>query len=187
MTNTLDSRPDLAARFALEAAPVLDALSRRAHRLASNHANAEELLQDAMLHAYSGFRTFEPGTDFRAWMFRILHNRWCSTYRSRQRRPDEVLTEYTDWESSYAPKAKRSAEEEALAAFTHSEAHRAMGALPNGIRDALFLTIVAGFSYAETAALMDIPLGTVTSRVARGRKRLRIALAHAVPVEAAPA
>ena len=91
-------RPDLAARFALEAEPLLDALSRRAHRLTFNHAEAEELLQDRMLHAFSGFRTFEPGTNFRAWMFRILHNRWCSTYRSRQRRPTEVLTQFSDWE-----------------------------------------------------------------------------------------
>lgn len=103
MTQVLDSHPDLAARFALEAEPLLDALSRRAHRLAFNHAEAEELLQDRTLHAFSGFRTFEPGTNFRAWVFRILHNRWCSTYRSRQRRPNEVLTQFADWETTSFP------------------------------------------------------------------------------------
>lgn len=181
MTETLVASPDLAARFAREAEPLLDALSRRAQRLTFNHADAEELLQDTMLHAFSGFRTFEPGTNFRAWMFRILHNRWCSTYRSRQRRPAEVLTQHSDWEigqkSANAPRAGSSAEAEALASFSHSDVHVAMGALPPVIREAIYLTIVAGYSYAETAAMMDVPLGTVMSRVARGRKRLRIALA----------
>jgi RNA polymerase sigma-70 factor (ECF subfamily) len=153
--------------------------------LAANHADAEELLQDTMLHAYVGFRTFEPGTNFRAWMFRILHNRWCSTYRSRQRRPSEVLTEHTDWQPSQSSRTGHSAEAEALAGFAYSEVHEAMGTLPPVIREAVYFTIVAGYSYAETAAMMDVPLGTVMSRVARGRKRLRVALAHVVPVEAA--
>jgi RNA polymerase sigma-70 factor (ECF subfamily) len=175
---------DLSAQFVREAEPLLDALSRRAQRLTFNHADAEELLQDAMLHAYSGFRTFQPGTNFKAWIFRIQHNCWCSTYRSRQRRPPEVLTEYTDWETSHAAKAGRSAEAEALASFTHSDVHAAMGTLSPAFREAMYLTIVAGYSYAETAAMMDIPLGTVMSRVARGRKRLRVALAHVVPADA---
>jgi RNA polymerase sigma factor (sigma-70 family) len=185
---TFTSPTDLAARFVREAEPLMDALSRRAQRLALNHADAEELLQDTMLHAYSGFRTFEPGTNFRAWMFRILHNRWCSTYRSKQRRPGEVLTEYIDGETrqktAYASDAGKSAEAEALAAFTYSDVHTAMGALPSGIREAIYFTIVAGYSYAETAAMLEVPLGTVMSRVSRGRRRLRNALANVVPVDA---
>jgi RNA polymerase sigma-70 factor (ECF subfamily) len=176
MTETLVAPPDLAACFAREVEPLLDALSRRAQRLTFNYADAEELLQDTMLHAFSGFRTFEPGTNFRAWMFRILHNRWCSTYRSRRRRPDEVLTEFV--EHAACSTTGRSAEAEALASFTHSDVHTAMGALSPVIREALYFTVVAGYSYAETAVMMDVPLGTVMSRVSRGRKRLRMALAH---------
>src|SRR3954454_9289350 len=123
MTETLFAQADLAAQFAREPEPLLDALSRRAQRLTLNHADAEELLQDTMLHAYSGFRTFEPGTNFKAWMFRILHNRWCSNYRTRQRRPGEVLTDDIEWGhvTAYAPDTGRSAEAEALGAFAHSD------------------------------------------------------------------
>jgi RNA polymerase sigma factor (sigma-70 family) len=185
-----ESETDLAGRFAREAEPLIDALSRQAQRLTHNHADAEELLQDTMLHAYSGFRSFEPGTNFKAWMFRILHNRWCSTHRRRQRRPGEVLTDHIEWgtnqEAAYAPQARSSAETEALAAFPHSDVHAAMGTLPIAIREAVYYTLVAGYTYAETAAMMDVPLGTVMSRVFRGRSRLRIALAHVVPIDAVP-
>jgi RNA polymerase sigma factor (sigma-70 family) len=178
---------DLAARFAYEAEPLMDALSRRARRLAFNHADAEELLQDTMLRAYSGFQTFELGTNFRAWIFCILHNCWCSTYRRRQRRPGEVLTGFLDGDTTqktaYGSRTGSSAEAEALAAFTYSDVHTALGALPTGTREAIYFTIVSGYSYAETAAMLDVPLGTVMSRVARGRKRLRITLAHAAPMD----
>jgi RNA polymerase sigma factor (sigma-70 family) len=179
----------LAARFAREAEPLMDALSRRAQNLAFNHADGEELLQDTMLHAYAGFRTFEQGTNFRAWIFRILHNRWCSTYRSTQRRPGEVLSEFVGWETSpkraYVSDVGRSAEAEALAAFTYSDVHTAMGALPIGFREAIYYTVLAGYSYAETAALLNVPLGTVMSRVFRGRERLRIALTDVASLDAA--
>jgi RNA polymerase sigma factor (sigma-70 family) len=185
MTMSHETGSDLAGRFAREAEPLMDALARRAQRLTKNHADAEELLQDAMLHAFSGFHLFQPGTNFRAWMFRILHNRWCSNYRTRQRRPGEVLTDDIEWGhvTAYAPETGRSAEVEALGAFAHSEVRAAMGALPIGVREALYYTVVAGYSYAETATMIGVPLGTVMSRVSRGRKRLRIALAHVVPVD----
>ena len=185
MISSTETGADLAVRFAREAQPVMDALARRARRLTQNDADAQDLLQDAMLHAYSGFHGFEPGTNFRAWMFRILHNRWCSNFRMRQRRPGEVLTDDIEWGhvTAYAPDTGRSAEVEALGAFAHSDVRAAMGALPIGVREALYYTVVAGYSYADTATMIGVPLGTVMSRVARGRRRLRIALAHAVPVD----
>ncbi|WP_029112755.1 sigma-70 family RNA polymerase sigma factor [Mycobacterium sp. URHB0044] len=185
MTTSVETGSDLAGRFAREAEPLMDALARRARRLTQNHADAEELLQDAMLHAYSGFHGFEPGTNFRAWIFRILQNRWYSNFRMRQCRPGEVLTDDIEWGhvTAYAPGTERSAEAEALGAFAHSDVRAAMGTLPIGVREALYYTVVAGYSYADTARMTGVPLGTVMSRVSRGRKRLRISLAHVVPMD----
>jgi RNA polymerase sigma factor (sigma-70 family) len=190
MTMTLEtvaseSESELAARFTREAQPLIGSLFYRARRLTRNHADAEELLQETLLGAYSGFRNFQPGTNFKAWIFRILHNRWCTDYRRRLRRPDEVMTDYADWEAGQGAiclaEAASSAETQALAAFTHSDVRAAMRPLPTGIREALYYKVIAGYSYAETAALMDIPIGTVLSRVSRGRRRLRVALAHLAP------
>jgi RNA polymerase sigma factor (sigma-70 family) len=184
-TVSLESEAEFAGRFAREAQPLIGALFRHARRLTRNHADAEELLQETLLNAYSGFRNFQPGTNFNAWIFRILHNRWCSDYRRRLRRPDEVLIDYLDSEASRGAlclrEAASSAETQALAAFAHSDVRAAMGPLPAGIRETLYYNIVAGYSYAETAAMMDVPIGTVMSRVSRGRRRLRIALAHVAP------
>jgi RNA polymerase sigma-70 factor (ECF subfamily) len=129
--------------------------------LAFNHADAEELLQDTMLHAYSGFQTFELGTNFSAWMFRILHNCWCSTYRRRQRRPGEVLTEFLDGDTTqkatYSWRTGSSAEAKALAAFTYSEVHTALGALPTGTREAIYFTIVRSTSPSSRDTLTPKP------------------------------
>jgi RNA polymerase sigma-70 factor (ECF subfamily) len=191
MTTTLETVPpesdaELACRFAREAQPLTGALFRHARRLTRNHADAEELLQETLLNAYSDFRNFQPGTNFKAWTFRIMHNRWCSDHRRRLRSPDEVLADYADWKAGQGAVrlavAASSAETQALAAFAHSDIPAAMGTLPTGIREALYYNIVAGYSYAETAAMMDVPIGTVMSRVSRGRRRLRIALAHLAPV-----
>src|SRR5882762_10457089 len=88
--STSESRAALAARFAREAEPFFDVLSRGARRLTRCDADAEDLLQDTLLHAYAGFHTFRENSNLKAWLFRILHNRWVSTYRSKQRRPAEV-------------------------------------------------------------------------------------------------
>src|SRR5262245_1837892 len=85
-----EPNPDLAARFAREAEPLLDVLGRGARRLTRSHADAEDLLQDTLLHAYAGFGTFKDGSNLKAWLFRILYNRWVSGYRARQSRPSEV-------------------------------------------------------------------------------------------------
>ncbi len=180
---TSTSDPNLAARFAREAEPLFDVLSRGARRLTPCDCDADDLLQDTLLHAYTGFHTFKEGTNLKAWLFRILYNRWVSTYRSRQRRPAEVFVddvgEHTLAEgAARGPMRVRSAEAEVLDGLPNGDIKAALAALPAGFAVAVYYADVVGHTYAETAAILDIPLGTVMSRVSRGRQRLRIALAH---------
>jgi RNA polymerase sigma-70 factor (ECF subfamily) len=180
---TSGSDPELAARFGREAEPLFDVLSRRAWQLTRNTADAEDLLQDALLHAYQGFHTFQEGTNFKAWLLRILYNRWVSAYRARQSRPSEVpVDELTERDladtAARRPAGLRSAEAELLDTWPDDEVKAAMNALPPGFRTVLYYADVQGYTYAETAAILDIPPGTVMSRVSRGRQRLRMALAH---------
>ena len=174
--------PNLASRFAREAEPLFDVLSRGARRLTHCDADADDLLQDALMHAYMGFHTFREGTNLKAWLFRILYNRWVSTYRARQRRPSEVsVDKVTEREladsTSRLPTRIRSAESEVLDTLPNGPIKAAMEALPAGFAVAVYYADVAGYTYAETASILDIPLGTVMSRVSRGRQRLRDALA----------
>lgn len=181
-----ESDEDLAARFAREAQPLFDVLARGARRLARSDADAEDLLQDTLLHAYTGFHTFREGSNLKAWLFRILYNRWVSAHRSKQRRPVEIsAAQITESElacnASRLPRGARSAEAEVLDALPDSQIKTAMDALPPGFREVLYYADVQGHTYAETAALLNIPMGTVMSRVSRGRQRLRVALAHLAP------
>jgi RNA polymerase sigma-70 factor (ECF subfamily) len=182
---TSDTYESLAERFAGEAGPVLDVLSRRARRLTRCDADAEDLLQDALLDAYSGFHTFQEGTNTKAWLFRILYNRWVSTYRRKQRRPAEVsVEEITERDlassAARAPAGLRSAEAEVLEALPGSQIQAAMQDLPEGFGAAVYYADVHGYTYAETAAILNIPVGTAMSRASRARQRLRIALARQV-------
>jgi RNA polymerase sigma-70 factor (ECF subfamily) len=167
----------LAEQFAREAEPLFDVLSRGARRLARNAADAEDLLQDTLLHAYAGFRTFQEGSNLQAWLFRILYNRWVSTHRARQSRPAEVSA---DGFTEYDP-AMRSAEAEVLDVLPDNDIKAAFAALPRGFREAVYYADIEGYTYAETAAILGVPLGTAMSRASRGRQRLRIALAHLAP------
>jgi RNA polymerase sigma factor (sigma-70 family) len=181
--DTSEQNEDLAARFAGEAGPVLDVLARGARRLARCDADAEDLLQDALLDAYTGFHTFQKGTNVRAWLFRILYNRWISTHRSRQRRPAEVsVDEITERDlaagAARAPAGLRSAETEVLEALPDGLLRAAMEDLPADFRAAVYYADVQGYTYAETAAILNIPMGTAMSRASRARRRLRIALAE---------
>ena len=174
---------DPAVRFAREVGPLHDVLARGARRLTRNDADAEDLLQDALLHAYAGWHTFREGTNLKAWLFRILYNRWVSTYRAKQRRPTEVsvdtITDYDAVHGAAGPSnAHRSAEAQVLDALPHNDVKAAMAALPDGFRKVVYYADVQGYTYGETAAILDIPVGTVMSRVSRSRQRLRIALAH---------
>jgi RNA polymerase sigma-70 factor (ECF subfamily) len=172
-----------AARFARDAEPLLDVLSRRARRLTRCEADAEDLLQDTLLHAYAGFATFKQGSNLKAWLFRILYNRWVSGYRAKQSRPQEIsVDELTDGHLASSamrqPGAMCSAEAEVLDAMSDGDVRAAMAAIPEGFRVALFYADVEGYTCAETAAILGIPIGTVMSRVSRARRRLRVALAH---------
>ena len=172
----VESDAELAERFARDAVPLFDALGRRARRLTLSDTDAEDLLQDTLLHAYRGFRSFEPGTNLKAWLFRIQYHRWISAHRYKQRRPAEVaVDDVGEYESATG---RPSAEDEVLDMLSDNDIRRALATLPDGTRTVMYYAGVAGYTYAETAAMMNIPIGTVMSRVSRGRQRLRVALAH---------
>jgi RNA polymerase sigma-70 factor (ECF subfamily) len=173
----------LDARFVRDALRYLDQMYRAARRYTHHHADAEDLVQETMLRAYAGFASFREGSNLRAWLFRIMTNTWINSYRAAQRRPDEHLTEHiTDSQlGSYALHSAAglpSAEVEALQAMTGDEVTEALDALPEALRIVVFYADVEGFKYKEIADIMAIPVGTVMSRLHRGRRRLRRSLAH---------
>lgn len=168
----------LAERFQRDAVPLIDQLFSAALRLTRNQDNAEDLVQETMLHAYIGFGSFRAGTNLNAWLHTILHNTWITAYRKHQRRPVEVAVDYvTGCQSTgyaaTAPTGLRSAEVEVLEALPDVEIQRALMSLPEETRMAIYYADVEGFSYAEIADIMDTPRGTVMSRLNRGRTRLR--------------
>lgn len=179
ISTVTESDAELAARFARDTAPLRPVLMRGARRLTRNEADAEDLLQDALMHAFMGFRRFEPGTNLNAWLFRILHNRWISGYRMRQRRPAEYAVEsVADLDLPTAMmRSAPSAEATAMDVFPDADIKAALEQLPEGFRIALYYADVQGFTYAETARVMGTPVGTVMSRVFRGRAQLRDTLA----------
>jgi RNA polymerase sigma factor (sigma-70 family) len=170
----------LAAQFARQAEPHFAVLSRGSRRLTRNAADAEDLLQDTLLHAYAGFRSFQEGSNLRAWLFRILYNRWVSTHRARQSRPSEILAD----ELTERDVPARSAEAEVLDVLPDNDIRVAFAALPVSFREAVYYADIEGYTYAEVAAILGVPQGTVMSRASRGRQRLRIALAHLAPLAA---
>jgi RNA polymerase sigma-70 factor (ECF subfamily) len=170
------------AAFEEQALPHLDRLYGAALRYTRNPADAEDLLQEAFAKAYAKFHQFEPGTNLRAWLYRILHNTYINTYRKKQRRPQESLQDDIDDFSFYdrVQRAGRSAEYEVLSAITSDEVRAALESLPDTFRMAVYLADVEGFAYKEIAEIMDTPIGTVMSRLHRGRKALQQALAEYV-------
>jgi RNA polymerase sigma-70 factor (ECF subfamily) len=174
---------ELAARFVSEAVPLFDALGRGARRLTQSEADAEDLLQDTLLHAYEGFGSFRQGTNLNAWLFRILHNRWISRHRYRQCRPAEVPLDVIAGGHERAA-VRGSAEVEVLDVMVDGDVAAALAELPDGARTAVFYVGIQGYTHAEAAALMGVPIGTVMSRVSRGRQQLRVALAHRGQVRA---
>jgi len=167
-------------KFSDQAMQYMDALYTAALRLTHNAADAEDLVQETYLKAYRAYGGFEEGTNLRAWLYRILTNTFINNYRSKKRRPDE--TDIDEIEDLYlyrrlggreAAAAGRSAEEELLDWFTDAEVKEAVEALPEQFRMAVLLSDVEGFSYKEIAEILDIPIGTVMSRLHRGRKALQ--------------
>jgi RNA polymerase sigma-70 factor, ECF subfamily len=171
------------ARFAEQAMEYMSPLYTAALRMTRNTADAEDLVQETYLKAYRGFGGFEQGTNLKAWLYRILTNTFINSYRSKKRRPEE--SELDEVEDLYlyrrlggleAAAAGRSAEDELMDLITDQEVKDAIEALPEQFRMAVLLADVEGFSYKEIAEILDIPIGTVMSRLHRGRKALQKAL-----------
>lgn len=167
--------------FAQQAMQYAPQLYSAALRMTRNSSDAEDLVQDTYVRAYRGFGTFSDGTNLRAWLFRILTNTYINTYRAKQRRPQE--TELADVEDLYLYKrisgvdvAARSAEDTLLELFTDDEVKKALEDLPESFRLPVLLADVEQFSYKEIAEMLDIPIGTVMSRLHRGRKAMQKAL-----------
>lgn len=160
--------------------PFMSPLYAAAMRMTRNPADAEDLVQETYLRAYRGFGGFKEGTNLKAWLYRILTNTFINSYRAKQRRPDE--TDLDEVEDLYlyrrlggleAASRGRSAEDELMDFFTDAEVKDAVEALPEQFRLAVILADVEGFAYKEIAEILDIPIGTVMSRLHRGRKALQ--------------
>ena len=164
--------------FAEAAMPLMDQLYSAALRMTRNAADAEDLVQETYLKAYRAYERFEEGTNLKAWMYRILTNSYINRYRAKQRRPDE--SDISDVEDMYLyrrlggenSELGTSAEEAFLTSVTDDAVKAAIEAIPENFRIAVLLADVEGFAYKEIAEILDIPIGTVMSRIHRGRKAL---------------
>jgi RNA polymerase sigma-70 factor (ECF subfamily) len=168
------------ANFTADAIEFMPGLYSAALRMTRNAADAEDLVQETYLKAYRSYGSFTEGTNLRAWLYRILTNTYINSYRAAQRRPE--TTDVEDVEDLYLYRRlagsgdERSAEDEALERFTDEDVKGALEALPDAFRIAVLLADVEGFSYKEISEITDVPIGTVMSRIHRGRRALQKAL-----------
>jgi RNA polymerase sigma-70 factor (ECF subfamily) len=170
------------ARFERDAMQYVDQLYSAAMRMARNPSDAEDLVQEAYTKAFSAFHQYKPGTNLKAWLYRILTNTYINLYRKRQREPLQSNSDtIEDWQlaraESHTSTGLRSAEAEALDHLPDSDVKSALQSIPEEFRLAVYFADVEGFAYKEISDIMNTPIGTVMSRLHRGRKMLRDLLA----------
>lgn len=192
-----ESDAELLQRFERDALPLLDQLYGAALRMTRNPADAQDLVQDAYMKAFNAFASFKPGTNLKAWMYRILTNTYINSYRKAKRRPQEhSADEMTDWQmaetASHDSVGLQSAEVEALKRIPDARIQQALMDLPEDYRMVVYYADVEGMPYKDIAEIMETPIGTVMSRLHRGRKRLRealkdVAAEHGIAVQKKPA
>jgi len=171
----------LKARFERDVLPLLPSLYGAAMRLTRNPSDAEDLVQETYLRAFRGFAGFQEGTNLKAWLYRILTNQFINTYRKKQREPQIVegpddLDEWYLYDKLGGRSVEASAETEVLDQIPDADVKAALESLPENFRIPVLLADVEGFSYKEIAEIMETPIGTVMSRLHRGRKALEKAL-----------
>jgi RNA polymerase sigma-70 factor (ECF subfamily) len=173
-----------ARRYERDVLPLADPLYMSAVRMTRNSADAEDLVQETLAKAYVNFHQFQEGTNLKAWLHRILTNNFINTYRKKQREPQRAGSEeLEEWQIAQAEahaSGFRSAESEALDRIPDSQVVAALRALPKDFRDAVYLADIEGYPYREIADMMGTPIGTVMSRLHRGRKQLRASLSEHV-------
>ncbi len=172
---------DLLDRFDRDVLPLLPSLYGAALRMTRNPADAEDLLQETTLRAYRGFASFQEGTNLKAWLYRILTNSFINTYRKKQREPKTVdgpedLDDWFLYDRLGAQSVARSAEDDVLTNIPDADVKEALESIPENFRMAVLLADVEGFAYKEIAEITGVPIGTVMSRLHRGRKALEKAL-----------
>lgn len=191
MTTAMD---DLGTLFEEQALPFMDQLYGAALRMTKNPADAQDLVQETFVKAFAAFNKFEQGTNLKAWLYRILTNTFINSYRKKQREPyQSAIDELEDWQlgGAYSTTAStnRSAEAEAIDHLPDSAVKDALQSIPEDFRMAVYFADVEGFSYNDIAEIMKTPIGTVMSRLHRGRRMLRDQLsdyAHERGIDAVP-
>lgn len=172
-----ESAAERKKRFERDALQYMNQLYAAAMRYTKNPEDAQDLVQDTYAKAYTSFHQFEPGTNLKAWLYRVLTTTFINTYRKDQRRPQTSDSELEDWQlaeaSSHTSDQGKSTEDVVLENLPDSDIKNALAEIPEEFRMAVFLADVEGFSYKEIAEIVGVPAGTVMSRLHRGRKQLR--------------